>query len=148
VKLWKSAGSCVQGRSHIKSDIPCQDKVANYSDLQMDIISLADGAGSCKLSHIGADISTRHICSVLQKEFDNFLNMELNDVAVQISTSLKDTLNIEARNSSVDLKNLSSTLLFVAVKNEHYLAGSLGDGIIGVLRNDNNIDVLSHPDNG
>jgi serine/threonine protein phosphatase PrpC len=146
--MWKSAGNCVQGRSHIKTNIPCQDKVANYSDLQMDIISLADGAGSCKLSHVGADAITKHICAVLKDNFDRFLNSESDDVANQITKSLDDVLSVEASNNSCSIKDLSSTLLFVAVKNEHYIAGSLGDGIIGILTNNSNLEVLSHPDNG
>jgi len=46
-----------------------------------------------------------------------------------------------------DLSDLASTLLFVAVKDGVYLAGHLGDGVIGVLREDR-VDVLSTPKRG
>ena len=91
---------------------------------------------------------TKHICALLKNNFDSFLNLESDEVAIQITTSLSNVLSVEAHNNSCSYKDLSSTLLFVAVKNDHYIAGSLGDGIFGVLTSKNNMEVLSHPDNG
>ena len=52
--MWKVVQCAVQGRGHIKGNIPCQDKIHYYTDENTTITALADGAGSAKLSHIGA----------------------------------------------------------------------------------------------
>lgn len=148
MRIWKSAGNCVQGRAHIKNDTPCQDKIAKYIDHSIQIISLADGAGSCRLSHIGADLVTSRICEFVKDYFDEIIKLKEEEIPPRIASDIKNILLSESHNLGCDIKDLSSTLLFVAVKGECYLAGSLGDGIIGILRKNNTLEVLSHPDNG
>ena len=48
----------------------------------------------------------------------------------------------------VDTNELSSTLLFVAIKGKRFIAGHIGDGVIGVINKDGSTKVLSHPQNG
>jgi serine/threonine protein phosphatase PrpC len=43
---------------------------------------------------------------------------------------------------------LSSTLLFIAIKNDKFIIGHIGDGVIGMLDNNNEIKVISKPENG
>lgn len=47
-----------------------------------------------------------------------------------------------------DRKETASTLLFVAVNNNKFICGHLGDGIIGTIDNENNAIALSLPENG
>lgn len=51
---WKVAAVAVKGFSHRKSDTPCQDYCLAHSARNFTILALSDGAGSCKLSHIGS----------------------------------------------------------------------------------------------
>ena len=60
--MWNSVECAVQGRGHIKSDIPCQDKTFHVHENGVDVIALADGAGSARLSHYGAEFVTKQIC--------------------------------------------------------------------------------------
>ena len=60
--MWNVIQCAAQGRSHIKSDIPCQDKTYSAFDNDTQVIALADGAGSAKLSHYGAETVTKFIC--------------------------------------------------------------------------------------
>ena len=42
--MWKIVQCAVQGRSHIKADIPCQDKTFALVKNEVYVMALADGA--------------------------------------------------------------------------------------------------------
>ena len=67
--MWSSVQCAVQGRSHVISNTPCQDKTFHMSEDDTEVIALADGAGSAKLSHFGAELVTKRICELLVKQF-------------------------------------------------------------------------------
>lgn len=127
------------GKSHIKANLPCQDKVFSYNSPKTNthIIALADGAGSAKLSHIGAEICTKLIVSNLKNNFEKYFN---NPNAAKIKRAIINrilsTLTIAAQKYNCQLRDLASTLLCVAVKNENFIMLHIGDGIIGYLKND------------
>lgn len=146
--MWNTIQCAVQGRGHIKSDIPCQDKtyIKNENDIQ--IIALADGAGSAKLSHIGAEYVTRQICENLSCEFDMYFQ-EDDGAAIKrkIINDLTNGLKSIARENECEVKDLASTLLVVAIKDGRYIIIHIGDGVIGYLKNDQ-LNIASHPENG
>jgi hypothetical protein len=51
---WLASGVSVRGRSHFATGEPCQDHCIARSFGGVQILALADGAGSCELSGIGA----------------------------------------------------------------------------------------------
>lgn len=146
--MWNVIQCAVQGRSHIKSDIPCQDKTYSAVDNDTQVIALADGAGSAKLSHYGAETVTKFICSELIEKFDAYF--ATNDGAAvkqQLIEGLLKSLNETSKHLDCEIKELASTLLFVAVKNEHFIIAHIGDGVIGYLKNDE-LKIASQPENG
>lgn len=147
---WKLASAYVTGRGHLSKNIPCQDRtfelVSKHSTGVFYGLSLADGAGSYKLSDIGAEIVTKEILAYLKSNFSNLL--QVKNTSKKIIKNIEEKLAIEAKNREIDIKELSSTLLFVVIKNDKFIVGHIGDGVIGVLNKDNKITVLSHPDNG
>ena len=55
VDNWSVVGASVQGNSHVKMDIPCQDNHAyEYLSKGWGIAITSDGAGSVRLSHKGS----------------------------------------------------------------------------------------------
>lgn len=144
---WKTAGAFVQGTGHKKKKVPCQDRIYSIVDRGFAAISLADGAGSCSHSHIGAEIVTKTVVKVLEKKFDFLYGLSEKFIKDYILYELLVKLGYIACAFNVDLMELSSTLLFVAVKNRRYICGHIGDGVIGIL-NDENLNVLSHPERG
>jgi serine/threonine protein phosphatase PrpC len=53
--IWKVGGVSITGFSHYEESIPCQDAHAfKIKDQSRIIAAVADGAGSARLSHIGA----------------------------------------------------------------------------------------------
>lgn len=146
--MWKIIQCAVQGRSHLKSNIPCQDKTYSITDNDTWVIALADGAGTAKLSHFGAETVTKHICSELSDKFDTYYN-EDDGITVkrQIIGGLTETLIERAIELECDIKDLASTLLLVAVKDCRFIMVHIGDGVIGYLKNDD-MRLGSAPING
>lgn len=146
--MWNVMQCAVQGRSHLKSDIPCQDKTFSAVVNDTQVIALADGAGSARLSHYGAEMVTKFICSELTEKFDAYFNN--NDGAAvkqQLIEGLLKSLNETSKHLECEIKELASTLLFVAVKNEQFIIAHIGDGVIGYLKNDE-LKIASQPENG
>ena len=144
-------GQTIQGLGHLKDGIVCQDKVCTrrYKGYRTAFIAVADGAGSCSHSHFGAQFVVDSLAELVSKNFlEIFLQSE--GVAGRLLTHLVDGLTHLASNYNIPFKQLSSTVMFVATypekKHFKYIAGHLGDGVVGVLK-DGEVSVLSFPDN-
>lgn len=146
--MWKLVHTSVQGRGHVRKNIPCQDKTYAISKNDVSTIVLADGAGSACYSHYGAECVTQIVGELLSDKFESYFQ-ESN--ASLVKKNLVDNICQELRERAIDLncdvKELASTLLAVAVKGEDFLIVHLGDGVIGYFR-DGDLKVASHPDNG
>ena len=145
---WKIAGTEVKGKKHINSGKPCQDKIYSSNNGKISLIALADGAGSATHSNIGASLSTIVTSRIFENMFDNLYQLNEYEIAKVISTNIIRLLTKKSCELGIELKDLSSTLLFVALRKGKYIAGHLGDGVIGKLEEDQTLSVLSHPDNG
>lgn len=105
----------LQGASHIKKDIPCQDRCdiryLKLKDSQMVIAAVADGLGSCPLSHWGAYFAVKtaldeieygllngksDIPRLMSDAFENAQNKveELADAAKQPVAHFQSTLTV------------------------------------------------------
>jgi hypothetical protein len=143
---WKAAHAHVRGRSHRVSGVGCQDQTGSLLNQGLAVVSLADGAGSARRAKEGADLCTRRICSLIHDHFDRFVDD--NPLARRmIVEDMQKHLRRLGRELGADLSDFASTLLFVGVKNGTYLAGHLGDGVIGALAEER-VVVLSPPDRG
>jgi serine/threonine protein phosphatase PrpC len=141
---FKHAGATVRGTGHIKTNLPCQDKIFSQYSSGVNCIALADGAGSCKHSDIGAEIITKNVSNYLCKNFDDIISLSENKIIDLISKFLDETLIIKSKELKIDKNELSATLLFVCVKNDQFLTGHVGDGMIG-FKKESKIEVLSYP---
>ena len=146
------AGHAVQGRGHALNNTVCQDKVqiCRFKGKRSAFVALADGAGSCTNSHLGAGFAVMEIGKIVRKNFDRF-RMDPGSAGPEIVDALQSGLASLAKAEGVDIKSLSSTFLFVYArisrKAIHYIAGHIGDGVIGMLEN-GSLRVLSHPQKG
>lgn len=146
--MWQVIQCAVQGRGHIKEGIPCQDKTFSLNKNNTTIISLADGAGSARLSHYGAERITRYICEDLAENFDDYYveedgaNVKKNLVA-KIIAQLDDL----SKDLGCEIKELASTLMFVAIKERKFIIAHIGDGVVGYLKDDE-LKIASQPENG
>ena len=144
---WSLTSAEVQGSGHKKKDIPCQDKTVCLERNKVRVITLADGAGSAQLSHFGAEEVTSCIADYLAEHFDELYDADNRDIQIAIASELRNSLDSLAIRLECNVKDLSSTLLAVAVKKQRYVALHIGDGVIGCYLRDKLI-TLSKPDNG
>lgn len=146
--MWRAIGDAVQGRSHLKTNTPCQDKTYIKKIPTGVIAALADGAGSAKLSHYGAEQVTRTICDYLDENYEVLFN---EDNGVKVKRTLLETvllnLDLICEENKCSRYDLASTLQVIAIKNDSYILIHLGDGAIGYLKG-NNLKVASVPNNG
>jgi hypothetical protein len=147
----KTAACAVQGRDHAAAGIPCQDRVfTRRLDGRSAIVALADGAGSCGLSHIGAEFVTASVGGIIHSRFEDFFGSP-STAASEIVDRLQAGLSAKLSAASGSLADCASTLLFACIRRRRrvtrYISGHIGDGFIAILA-DRSVRVLSHPERG
>lgn len=145
---WKSVCGAAQGRGHAKNGVPCQDKTARRVEGKVHVIALADGAGSARLSHYGAERVVERVAAFVADRFYELIEDEDGAAVKQkiLSVALR-TLENEATVQECELRDLASTLLLAAADDERFLLAHLGDGVIGYL-SEKGLKAASTPDNG
>lgn len=146
--MWISTNVAIQGSSHIKSCTPCQDYVDSVITEKGGAIVLSDGAGSAKYSNVGSEISCSALFDYISERFDELYNGNAHEIKLNIIHRIRTRLGIAAKNRSTKKDDFASTLLFVAIENDKFVCGHLGDGVIGYITLDNSVEVLSKPENG
>jgi hypothetical protein len=144
---WRAAGAAVMGRSHGQKEIPCQDKIFSVSRDPFHAITLADGAGSCPLSHEGAALVTELTACYLSSHMRALAGKPPGEWAALILNHLTRNLASRAKALNAGSRDLSSTLLFAVVYGDNYVAGHIGDGVIGCLKKDG-LHLVSEPESG
>jgi serine/threonine protein phosphatase PrpC len=146
--MWKTLCCEAQGRSHIHAAIPCQDKTHACAINCVQVIALADGAGSAALSHVGADMVVNAACEYITENFEDLINTSDGaNVKKLLLSHLLDRLRTLSHEQECEISALASTLLVAAVKGAQFMIAHVGDGVIGFLKNDS-IKVASTPENG
>ena len=143
---WKIAFGDAIGLSHEERNIVCQDKVSFFEDQLIKSISLADGAGSCKNSDLGAEKITKIISEVSVKSFDKLYHSDEKELKIYYKDIIQNTLQTTSKEHHTTIKDLSSTLLFVATDGSRYIIGHIGDGAIATISN-KQIKTISSPAN-
>lgn len=146
--MWISVNARVQGISHIKSDTPCQDYNISCDNGDTYAIILSDGAGSALYSEIGAMIVCEAVKAYVFEDFKYLYNCDAKEFKSRLIHRIRTRLGIAAKKHNSSKNDFASTLLFVAVNKNKFICGHLGDGIIGIIDNDNNAKALSLPENG
>lgn len=157
IKHFKQCSLEVIGTDHVKSDLPCQDKTAYAMKDGVRVIVLSDGAGSKKNSDLGAEVTTKTVAKMLSEKFDEYYLMLENEpvrgnvLAKEIVKEVYKNLNKTAsENDGLSIIEMSCTLLFVAMKDDKYIQGHIGDGLIGeLITNEQGVEVQvrSFPEN-
>ena len=88
--MWHLLNCAVQGRGHISVGVPCQDRVLAYQGKEISLIALADGAGSARLSHLGAECVVQSVKELMVTEFDRIY---MTEDGVLIKQELLEFLN-------------------------------------------------------
>ena len=159
------AGASVIGRDHMKKNGVCQDRVFHLVNNGTYVASLCDGAGSKSNSHFGAEIISKAIANYVSESFID-IEMSLESRGLDSSVAANNLEELKKRiidylvskladyassQNGIEIDDLSCTMMFVAVHENRFIAGHIGDGVIGVLKTDygsQKLRVLSNPENG
>lgn len=146
--MWQFVSCEVQGLGHKKLQISCQDKTYKLVKNDVYVIALADGAGSAKLSHYGAERVVHDVSEYITEHFLELLDCDDGRIVKKkLIEMLQVNLSDEAERRQCAIQDLASTLLFAAVHNNNFILAHIGDGVIGYLDGED-LKVASLPDNG
>lgn len=135
------------GKSHLETNEICQDFVMSAVDSDTCVIVLADGAGTATRSLIGAKTVSSLCAKWLLNHFEEEYDSEYDAIKKHLKKRIDASLRRKAKRLDINKKELSSTLLFVAISNQRYIAGHIGDGVIGASMKGVE-EVLSNPERG
>lgn len=145
--MWNVIGTAVQGRGHEAKNVPLQDQIYQQRG-DVHVIALADGAGSARLSHIGAERTVQMACKLLTDQFETiFASVDIAEAQQLVLAPIVEQLHLLATEHDTVVKDFASTLLAVAVKDKRALIVHLGDGEIGAIKNGEQL-VVSSAENG
>ncbi|MGL6168935.1 MAG: PP2C family serine/threonine-protein phosphatase [Fusobacteriaceae bacterium] len=133
---FKVCGVSVRGRSHEIESSPCQDSIFYKSYGNKSFIALGDGAGSKKFSQIGSKVITSEICDILNRNFDYIYKAKADEAKEFIINKLWNSLQRESFKKNIAINELSSTLMFIGIKDSKVIIGHLGDGMICMKKGD------------
>ena len=144
---WRDFAYQVRGRGHALDGKPGQDRFKYASLNGVQVLCLADGAGSARLSEHGAQAVVSAGCDYLGAYLapDRATVHSLDGGA--LLTNLIDRLESTATRLDCEPKDLASTFLCVALTQESFFAAHIGDGVIGAEHN-GELEVVTAPDNG
>lgn len=137
----------VRGRGHLLDATPVQDRVMHVARDGVQVMCLADGAGSASRSDIGAQAVVSEGCRLMVERFNGLVGtQDAAGVKIEIVGRLRDRIRQTAELHGCDPADLASTFLCVAVSGDRFLGAHVGDGVIGYLK-DGELKVASAPDN-
>lgn len=137
----------VRGHGHLREGTPVQDRTKFLSRGGVQVLCLADGAGSASHSQFGAQAVVDEGCAVLVEHFAEYAAS--NDgvhVKVDVLGRLLAKMTAVAERQDVSPDDLASTFLCVAVSGDRFLGAHVGDGVVGYLK-EGDLKVISGPDN-
>ncbi|MTJ32456.1 PP2C family serine/threonine-protein phosphatase [Aphanizomenon sp. UHCC 0183] len=152
---WKAIARSAVGTSHQKQKIPipCQD-CGNYRIFKDVIVgAVADGAGSAKYSHFGAELAVETVikcfADIDKQGFSQPLSeMEAKEVFTKFVKDVITALNKKADNNDYSVHDLACTLLVFIATPEWVAAMQIGDGFMVVSSQDAEYQLLFEPDKG
>jgi Protein phosphatase 2C len=148
--MWKVTGTHVVGTSHVKNDLPCQDycgyQRAFVGSYPVVIIAIADGAGSARLSHIGAQATVENLLRIIPTSLTTIFEANLT-FAVHVLNMTRRYLKGVAIDSDCALQDLACTTLFAVLGTFASFFAHIGDGG-WVIEKDGNYMVPMWPEGG
>lgn len=140
--MWACIGDAHVGKSHIKSNLPCQDKIAYICNSHRTVCALCDGLGSRQFSHYGASIVSNTIVNYLSNHFKDIIIKSEEEISSILISEINNAINQYSVSKKIDKSLLECTLLFASIANGKYLIGIIGDGALGLFKNGKIVETL------
>ena len=151
---WKVSFDSSIGVQHQKLQMPCQDYSA-YDLVNNEVIigAVADGAGSAKLSHQGAELAVTKAIEYLNSYLDNsqetYPENPIKFEPNQLLTTIVDCLNEKAESENCLLKDLACTLIAFIATPKWIIGIQIGDGFLVIREQQKEeYELVFKPDKG
>ena len=142
---WRCVAASVQGTSHAKTGVPCQDAYNLVLDEDTLLVAVADGAGSAPHSKIGASAAvSAAVDNLLWGDPDEHTGHRL----YRAFEAAYNAVLAEADRLDCDVRELASTLILVLATPTEVWAQQVGDGAVVVRCMDGTLITLTTPRNG
>ncbi len=159
---WQMIGASRRGKLHAHEGTYREDAFALGAHRGWQLIAVADGAGSCRLSRVGARIATQAAIAGMQAGLDRRWNGAVDDIGEHmlrqvICAGIEEAhaaVYTEAGKRDIPVKDLSSTLLLLAFgptpsPQPFFAVGQIGDGmVLAVGEHDSDLQVLGAANKG
>jgi hypothetical protein len=144
---WQVIGAAVQGLSHQKQGLPCQDAL-KYHCLPGGIllVALADGAGSAIHAQLGAQAAVQASVDWLLTSLENNQPTECCEWAEVIWESFhhaRTALEQLAEEHDETLRSFATTLTCLVATPERLIVGQLGDGAVVTVGADDGLKTVT-----
>ena len=131
---WQVIGAAVQGLSHQKQGLPCQDAL-KYRCLPGGIflVTLADGAGSAIHAELGAQAAVQASVDWLIASLENDQPIECcewTEVIWESFQNARTALEKLGEENDEPLRSFATTLTCLVATPERLVVGQLGDGAV------------------
>lgn len=149
---WRVIGAAVQGVSHARNGLPCQD-AQGYRRLPDGtlLVALADGAGSATRSDEGARCAVETALKVLAGELEGeALQDRLDQIGLLLGafTLARQAVLELAEDTDETARSFATTLSLVVLKEGLLAVGQLGDGVVVARQPDGELFVASPQQRG
>ncbi len=149
---WRYVGAAVQGISHQKRDIPCQDafQIEFWPDMGL-AIAVSDGAGSASQAERGAQFITEKALAILYQQWQIEAPQDEVSWKVMLRPVFEQTRSALARQAETEhqsLANFAATLTLVILTDTWTIGALIGDCVAVVLNKQHELHTLCPPQRG
>jgi hypothetical protein len=148
---WVVVGASVQGTSHIKIPLPCQDAHAYKAiDDSILVAAVADGLGSAMYAQAGSQLAAAQAVDWLEQALSATLpgdEAAWVQLARDCFLAARDRLEQEAQTNQAALRDYATTLVLAILTPDWLVTGHIGDGAAVALWEDGGLELVSRPQN-
>jgi hypothetical protein len=149
---WRVIGASVQGTSHLKGDVPCQD-AHGYQVLDGGLVlaAVADGAGSAERSHQGAQLAVQEVLAALSTALDKDAPTDepaWGKLLLQTFGQARGALVQLSELEEASLRAFATTLSCTILAEGYLVVGQIGDGVTVARATDGLLFAASEPQRG
>ena len=137
----KYAHGIVPGNSDSEPKTECQDKIRIVDENGVAVIFLASPGGMTEPPGFYTELAAEAAAALMTERFDELFASEDDHIKEALLVKIREGL----QGKGIELSGTDCALLFVAVKENRYLAGHMGGGLIA--RFNGSCSVLSNPEN-
>lgn len=143
---WRVVGASVQGTSHRRAGLPCQD-AHGWTTLRGGAVALAaaDGAGSAAHAERGAAVATEAALAAIRDGWSADPTADAGDLLARALAAGLAAVDIAAAELGTEPRELATTLLLAVLHPAGVAAAQVGDGAVVAEDEDGAMHALTLP---